>query len=66
MCCILNYATCTMYVNKRHSITFFLFSDKYQENQLRESSNDKEIVIEDLEEKRQDKEQKWEETICKP
>ena len=44
----------------------FLFSDKYQENQLRESSNDKEIVIEDLEEKRQEKGQKWEETICKP
>jgi len=40
-------------------------SDKYQESQLRESSNDKDIVIEDLEEKRQDKEQKWEETICK-
>ena len=55
-----------MYVNKRHSITWFLFSDKYQESQLRESSNDKDIVIEDLEEKRQDKEQKWEETICKP
>ena len=55
---------CT-YVNKRHSITWFLFSDKYQESQLRESSNDKDIVIEDLEEKRQDKEQKWEETICK-
>ena len=55
---------CT-YVNERHSITWFLFSDKYQESQLRESSNDKDIVIEDLEEKRQDKEQKWEETICK-
>ena len=55
-----------MYVNKRHSNTFLPFSDKYQEDQLRGSSNDKEIVIEDLEEKRQDKEQKWEETICKP
>ena len=61
----MQHVQCT-YVNKRHSITLFLFSDKYQENQLRESSNDKEIVIEDLEEKRQDKEQKWEETICKP
>ena len=61
----MQHVQCT-YVNKRHSITFFLFSDKYQENQLRGSSNDKEIVIEDLEEKRQDKEQKWEETICKP
>ena len=61
----MQHVQCT-YVNKRHSITLILFSDKYQENQLRESSNDKEIVIEDLEEKRQDKEQKWEETICKP
>ena len=47
---------------------FLLFKDKYQESQ-RETSIDKQLVVEELEEKRregqQNKDQKWEETICK-